>query len=349
MSRPAPNIDRQVYPAHIVAVLVGVLADDGTPLAESLRGSGIEPATLHSAATRLSQRQMTAVFRNALALSDDPLLGLRAGARMHIAACGIYGYALLSSPTHAHAIDFAAKYDRVLGQIADMRFSTHGGHATWTLAPALGLDPADPLYRFLLEYKFAGTLTVMKDLYGPAFRFARIRAVYDQPAHAEAYGDGFGCEVLFGQQVNDLSFDAALMAQRMTHADPITNATVRELCDQTLHQLDQGVGMVGTVHAKLVEQPGRFPDISAMAAALRMNARTLRRKLEAEGSSYRQILADVRTRLALSYLRTTDLTNEEIADRLGYSDSASFRQAFARWTQASPGEYRRRAEVRSFG
>lgn len=340
---PAPNLDKHVYPAHIVAVLVGVLADDGIPPAESLHGSRIDPATLHSAATRLSQRQMTAVFRNALALSGDPLLGLRAGARMHIAACGIYGYALLSSPTHAHAVDFAAKYDRVLGQIVDMVFSTSGGHATWTLAPALVLDPADPLYRFLLEYKFSGTLTVMKDLYGPAFRLARIRTVCDRPAHAEAYAERFGCEVLFGQAVNDLSFDEALMAQRMTHADPITNATVRELCDQTLLKLDEGVGMVGTVHARLVEQPGRFPDICAMAAALRMNARTLRRKLEAEGSSYRQILADVRTRLALSYLRTTDLTNEEIANRLGYSDSASFRQAFARWTQASPGEYRRRA------
>lgn len=341
---PAPHLDKHVYPAHIVAVLVGVLADDGIAPADSLRGSGIAPATLHSPATRLSQREMTAVFRNALALSDDPLLGLRAGARMHIAACGIYGYALLSSPTHAHAVGFAAKYDRVLGQIADMGFSTHGGRATWTLAPALGLNPADPLYCFLLEYQFSGTLTVMKDLYGPAFRLARIRAVY-QPAHGGAYADCFGCEVLFGQAVNDLSFDEALMAQCMTHADPITNATVRELCDQTLLKLDQGAGMVGTVHARLVEQPARFPNICAMAAELCMNARTLRRRLEAEGSSYRQIMADVRTRLALSYLRTTDLTNEEIANRLGDSDSASFRQAFARWTQAGPGEYRRRAEM----
>jgi AraC-like DNA-binding protein len=72
-----------------------------------------------------------------------------------------------------------------------------------------------------------------------------------------------------------------------------------------------------------------------------MHPRALRRRLEAEGASYRDLLADVRMRLAVEYLRKTQMTNEEIARRIGYSDAANFRHAFARWTGKRPSEFRR--------
>ena len=128
----------------------------------------------------------------------------------------------------------------------------------------------------------------------------------------------------------------------MTYADTITNATVHELCDQALEKMTSPPGLAGTVHAMFMAQPGQFPDVDTMAEAMGMNVRTLRRRLDTEGTSYRQILTEVRTQLAIRYLRTTALTNEEIADRLGYSDAANFRHAFTRWTRSSPSEYRSR-------
>lgn len=342
MNTPPPSLHQTIYPAHVIAAMVGTLTDDGIPLAQALRHSDIDPQTLHSPATRLSMHQMLLVFRNALALSEDPLIALRAGNRMHVAACGMYGYALLSSPTHAHAVDFAVKYERMLGQFAEMTFTTVEGRAIWTITLTLPTNATDPLYRFVLEFKLAAMLTVMKDLYGPTFRFAGINVSYPTPPHAAHYATQFGCTPAFDQPDNSCWFDASLMAQRMTYADTITNATVHELCDHALQKLTSAPGVAGTIHAMLLAQPGQFPDVDAMAAALGMNARTLRRKLDAEDTSYRQILTEVRTRLAISYLRTTTLTNEEIATRLGYSDSANFRHAFTRWTHTSPSEYRSR-------
>src|SRR5450755_2371492 len=40
--------------------------------------------------------------------------------------------------------------------------------------------------------------------------------------------------------------------------------------------------------------------------------------------------------IALKYLRTTRLANEDIALALGFSDAANFRRAFRRWTNKSP-------------
>ena len=49
--------------------------------------------------------------------------------------------------------------------------------------------------------------------------------------------------------------------------------------------------------------------------------------------------------LAINYLRDTELTVEEIACALGFSEAANFRQAFHRWTDSAPIEFRRVARI----
>jgi AraC-like DNA-binding protein len=84
-------------------------------------------------------------------------------------------------------------------------------------------------------------------------------------------------------------------------------------------------------------RPKRFQDV---AQDLNMSARTLRRKLREENSSFRQVVDELRRNTAIRYLRETDLTVEDIAESLGFSDAASFRQAFRRWTKAAPYEFK---------
>jgi AraC-like DNA-binding protein len=66
----------------------------------------------------------------------------------------------------------------------------------------------------------------------------------------------------------------------------------------------------------------------------------LRRQLQQQGLSFRGLLDELRTQIALKYLRTTKLANEEIALTLGFSDAANFRRAFHRWTNKTPSEIR---------
>ena len=73
-----------------------------------------------------------------------------------------------------------------------------------------------------------------------------------------------------------------------------------------------------------------------------ITSRTLRRKLEAEGTSYSELLASVRKALAIDYLSTTTLSTEDIASTLGFSDAVGFRHAFKRWTGMTPSDVRRK-------
>ena len=74
---------------------------------------------------------------------------------------------------------------------------------------------------------------------------------------------------------------------------------------------------------------------------LHTTSRTLRRRLHLEGTSYQDLLAEVRCNLAKEYLRGTRMTTEDIAETLGFSDAANFRHAFRRWTGRNPSEFRR--------
>ena len=87
--------------------------------------------------------------------------------------------------------------------------------------------------------------------------------------------------------------------------------------------------------------PGRLPALNEVADMLHMHERTLRRKLESEGTSFNGIVDDVRASLALEYLRTTKMTTDDIAALIGFSDAANFRRAFKRWTGKAPSDFRR--------
>lgn len=341
MHRSPTDFDARVYTAQRITAVVATLTEDGVPAAQALAGSGLDEAALRAPATRVSSRQTATVYRNALRLAPDPTIALRAGARLHLTAYGIYGYALLSSPTSAEMAEIAVKYHAIAAPGTGLSYTRDGDTGIFRYEVLLTPDPADDLYRFTLELAYSGHLTLARDLFDPSYGFAAVRVSYPAPPHASAYRMLFRCSVQFGQSANELQVDPTWFGRTSRSPDPSTNAMAREMCQQLLTELTRVGGFAAVVRRRLVEQmPWRLPSVESMATELSLDPRTLRRRLQAQGTSYREILADVRQGLAIEYLRGTRMTNEEIASRLGYSDAANFRHAFARWTGKSPSEYR---------
>jgi AraC-like DNA-binding protein len=66
----------------------------------------------------------------------------------------------------------------------------------------------------------------------------------------------------------------------------------------------------------------------------------LRRQLDRQGTSFRELVDELRAQIAVKYLRETVMTNDDIAVALGFSDAANFRHAFRRWTSKTPSQFR---------
>jgi AraC-like DNA-binding protein len=72
-----------------------------------------------------------------------------------------------------------------------------------------------------------------------------------------------------------------------------------------------------------------------------MSARSLQRRLREEGTTFRNLVDEVRRDLAQDYIGDPGISLMEVAFVLGFSVYSSFSRAYKRWTGMSPGEGRR--------
>jgi AraC-like DNA-binding protein len=82
-----------------------------------------------------------------------------------------------------------------------------------------------------------------------------------------------------------------------------------------------------------------------VAREFHVSPTTLRRRLDAEGTSYQGIKDELRRDAAVHHLCGTRLSIADIASALGFQETSAFHRAFKRWSGVQPGEYRRRAEL----
>ena len=113
-----------------------------------------------------------------------------------------------------------------------------------------------------------------------------------------------------------------------------------EQCQQLLAQRYQQGSIAAKVRQRLLQQVGHFSNMELLADTLSMTSRTLRRQLLIEGTSYRELLDEVRQMLAEQWLTLGGLSQEQISERLGYSETSNFSHAFKRWTGKTPAQFR---------
>jgi AraC-like DNA-binding protein len=310
---PLPDFEQRLYPAQKLAVVVDVLADEGVPASEALKGSELTPADFLSASTRVSYRQMIAVYDNAIRLSKDPAIAFRVGRRMHLTSYGMYGYALLSCPNHAAAAEFAAKYTMTVGPTFALKYSSDAEQARYQFLEVVAQDPTSDLYRFALEFTLSMLVTVSNDLFDLPLKFSSLRVACPPPAHASVYNDLFRCPIFFNAEVNEIELAAAEMEKPIACANPITLDLARRACEDILKEAAKSDGFASQVRRALVRTPNRFPRAESIAMELGLSPRQLHRNLQIEKTSYRKLLDEVRMGLAIKYLRKTRITTDDIA------------------------------------
>ncbi|MBF3242169.1 helix-turn-helix transcriptional regulator, partial [Pseudomonas aeruginosa] len=89
----------------------------------------------------------------------------------------------------------------------------------------------------------------------------------------------------------------------------------------------------------------RWPDLDQVARQLHMSSQTLRRHLREEGGSFQQLKDHLRRDLAIYHLGRDELSIQDIAEQLGFSEPSAFHRAFKKWTGLTPGAYRHQAEA----
>ena len=335
-----PGPDDKIYPVVKLATVLNALADEGVSTEDALAGVRLSKGAISSPATRVSLNQIIECYRNADRIAHDRHFAYHAGLRCHVSAYGMYGFAILSSMNYRQTIHFTMKYHQLATPLNAIHFEEERGCGIWTFTPLPHSRVNARLYKFLVEMQFGIILSLHRDVMGSSFAARELHVTYGPTDDARKYRDIFGCPVLFHQSENKFIFDAAWLDGTPKLGNEITYSMVVGLCDGLMEEFELRIGLVGQVRQILLANRMRPTSFSDIAAHLNMSARTLRRKLREENTSFRRLADDLRTQMAIKYLRDTDLTVEDIAEVLGFSDAANFRHAFRRWTKTAPHQFR---------
>jgi AraC-like DNA-binding protein len=164
----------------------------------------------------------------------------------------------------------------------------------------------------------------------------------ERPECHAAYEQFFGAPVSFGAEHNALRFPGSLLRQAMPAGNVELAHVNEQVVSRYLAQLNrEDVAM--QVKAYLVDKlPSGDVREEAVAVRLSMSLRSLQRRLQDQGTSYKELLEQTRRELAEQYVRNTHLSINEITFLLGFTEPANFSRAFRRWHGVSPSAFRER-------
>lgn len=171
--------------------------------------------------------------------------------------------------------------------------------------------------------------------------------------HSSCLPDGvagllFHSPIVYGQEEVALRIPLSDMRRPVTAQGKDLAGFFRELLPMTLGAVKPALRMRELV-AGLIRQHKQAPDFretsrSDLAAALGVSDATLRRRLKAEGVTFREIRDEVFDDLARGWLGE-GVPVGEVAARLGFSDAFAFRRFFHRLHHCAPSVWRKQEQL----
>lgn len=163
-----------------------------------------------------------------------------------------------------------------------------------------------------------------------------------RPAFTAAVRHFFPCPVQYDQPVNAVTFSVRHLEVPIVRDEAQLEAFLNLA---PYHLVIQPQASTLSITYRIREILGddfrrEMPSFEELTQLLHMSARTLRRRLEREGTSYQRIKDNARRDVAISLLSRDGLTVSEVAEQTGFSDPSAFHRSFKKWTGQSPGSYR---------
>ncbi|MDP0501129.1 MAG: AraC family transcriptional regulator [Verrucomicrobiota bacterium JB022] len=312
------------------------LEDLGLSPAAVLRHAGLPLSLFDQDVVAVNTAQMFALWTAMTELSQRPDIGLAFGSQNQIEHYDPLIIAALYARSFRDAIQRLARYKQLVCP-EEVHVEERDGEAAVSFIWLLKDAPEPPS---LMDMCFASMMMLLQRGTGQPLRPVRLEMRRPE-AHRELYERHFGCSVRFNAGHDALIFHSAdLDRPFLTHNPEIfrmlgpqlEQELAAKLAERTLPERVKGV-----IKRLLA---GERPTIGRVSRELGMSARTLQRRLAAEGRTFQEVLEAARRELARHYLLHSSLELNETAFLLGYGDANSFFRAFQQWEGESPGRWR---------
>lgn len=213
----------------------------------------------------------------------------------------------------------------------------------FTIDPLLFIDEKIYGYIFTVEYHLSQIYSLLKQLICNSLVVKNIKVKYAENEYSYLIKNYFNCEVIFNSPENSLTIDITRdkLYQKIA---PYPYRDIRKKIDILLNKTNDKNKYNGELKSKILSildsQQDSNIDEFTISNYLNMHPRTLRRKLHAEGISFREIINEYKMNRAIFLISSTNYNYKQIAFMIGFKNNASFSKAFKKWTGKTPQEFK---------
>lgn len=299
--------------------------------------AGLDPGKLYDAEARYPDSRLYKLWQLSLEATGDPYIGLKVASYWHPSVAHALGYAWLASATLKDALERTVRYFRMVSD-----------------KEKLILTETDEEFRLIIENpivdyptaaedvdaSFAAVVSLCRMCNGDAFNPLRVTMRRPELPDPKPFAECFRAPIQYSGNENSMCFDKADALSALPTANAEVARANEEIVKGYLARFDRS-NTAMQVRARLTEQlSSGHATQNTVADALHVSLRSLQRRLNKEGTSYKVLLDETRRELATHYMAETHRSINEITYLLGFSEPSNFSRAFRRWTGMSPSAYR---------
>ena len=334
---PLGSAEGHTVPASYGEQVVQLVARWGITPEALLSEVGLTEASLRDPVGRLSMSSWAALLERARTLTGEPGLGFYLGLQKRISGYGYLGFAAMTASSLGEALELVTRFSPTITTSVSFRLRVEGRLAALVVEEHVDLGSVRDIALISLV---SGMRPIGRMLIGEETN-GHTELTIPQPTYFRRF-EHLMPGARFGQPVSQLVFDAASLARPLVQADPAALRLMRDQCERALDALGYQGGFVERVRRALWRDGGGGVwSLENVADSLAVSARTLKRMLAAQGTSFSALLDRERREKAMILLNASRASLDEIAERLGYSTPSNFGRAFHQWTGMTPGAYRR--------
>ena len=326
---------------HLLTKALEQRAGSSAVAEQVLKNSNLSKSAIAPPATTYSAHSEALFVRHACDALDDITFGAQAGLQF-VSASSLTAYISKYSRDLKQVMENTARFHRFIDPALAFSLRVSGNHAA---LEAEWKDPRFSRYHRRTEFLLFAAIARMRALTQVKITPIQMRFPHTVGRHEAAFSKLGGFPVIFGAEKPEIILTLSALEQSVPTYDP---ALRQHLLEHGEHLLAQTPSNQQKLRAKvegLITQslPGTIIPADKAAEHLGLSARTFARRLREEGTSYREIVEDLRCDLAQTFIKN-GLVLTEISYALGYADQAAFSTAFKRWTGQAPSAFRKRVE-----
>lgn len=330
-------MEHAAVPTIFVQTYLEVVTAHGFAVKPVLQRAGLSEREVHTEPAIGIQRY-EALIQAVRETVGDIGIGMEMGWRLPPTAFGSLGMAILSSATLGDALSLCQRFWGLYGM--GLCLSILEEADTTALEFEVMPDVALHLRATVLEAAITSLHRCALSLLPPSRPPGDIWFDFPAPAYADKVRACLGT-VCYDMPSTRLRFPSALLTQRLPMANAVSLRIAVATCErEALLQSHVPTRIASRVQQALAHNKQGYPSLEQLAQRLHLSPRTLRRRLEAEGIRYLDLLQRTRIRDAKALLLKPGVEIQQIAQILGYADAANFTRAFRQRTGQTPSAYR---------